>query len=405
MPNNFYSMTAGEQWRSIVIHCKIRDSSMILDILGSPIPKESLLEIFPNAGRTNKVFEDDTRITMPLSQLRALEDSLSNERSEYDVRKTKRQMDQNNKRIKAPVEYAATQDNLETDVHPRLLHNFTLVDPVKVSEDMTRNNVQPIPTDLYPLQHINGGGCITLKGWFEAANLGSTTISLKDFLLKNALRANSGARRVTSGQDNGTHFLESEIPLEEVTCLGDCMEGFCMLMLARSRACPADCSMEPINRFISAHVYFIGDTKHKPDGVNPGVFSAAFIDHVLKQNGLRYSTKMPFLVYTELHQTLDEFKMTIKGTRSNDNQRQDHKHNNKQNNKNTRSKGKDGNSTLTCFRFNNPKGNQCSKSDGECTGKHGAVYRHLCNFKFSGGNTCNKPHPVSQHGTNFKKED
>ena len=389
MPENFEDMAPEDQWRAVVIHCKIKDASNIMDILSTPIPKESLLTVFPNAGRGSKVFDDVSKITMPLSQLRALEESLANDNMDGDVRKTRRQMDMNNKRLQAPVKYEEITDDLTKDCHPRLFHNFPLVDPMDLFKSMAKQKIIPIATDLYPLHHINGGGCVTMKGWFEAANLGSTTISIKDFLLKNALRANSGARRITSGQEGGSHFIETDVPFKEVTGLQDCMEAFSLLMMIRRRACPADLSLEPLHRFLAVHAYFCGDKEFRPQNVNAGAFSAGLIDKILHLNGMRYNTRMPFLSYSELYNELKEYKMTFRDTRTNELP----KHDNKPNNSNSRA-GKGNNA---CFKYNSPKGNTCKTSGSECTGKYGAQFKHLCNCKHPDGNLCNQSHPASQH--------
>lgn len=239
MPANFMTLTPEDQWRNVVVHCKIRDSSNINDILNTPIPKESLMAVFPNAGRIAKAFDDIGKITMPLSQLRALEDSLANDQSDVDSRKTRRQMDANNKQVQMLVKYEAMTDDLSADCYPRLLYNFPLMDPAEIFTSMAKKRIIPIASDMYPLHHINGGGCVTLKGWFEVANLGSTTISIKDFLLKNALRSNSGARRITTGQEGGAHFLETDAALQEATSAKETAKAFSMLMILRHRACPA----------------------------------------------------------------------------------------------------------------------------------------------------------------------
>lgn len=400
MPANFMALTAEDQWRSVVVHCKIRDSSNINDILNTPIPKESLMAVFPNAGRIAKVFTDIGKITMPLSQLRALEDSLANEQSEVDSRKTRRQMDANNKRIQMPVKYEATTDDLSADCHPRLLYNFPIKDPMEIFTSMAKKRIIPIASDLYPLHHINGGGCVTLKGWFEVANLGSTTISIKDFLLKNALRTNSGARRITTGQEGGAHFMETSVALQEATSAKECAEAFSMLLILRHRACPADCSLEPLFRFLNIHLFFVGDKEFKPESVNAGAFAAGFIDTVLHLNGMRFNTRMPFLSYAELYNVLREYKMTVKDTRGNENSRQDHKQGHSQQKQWSQNKG----TPMFCHRFNNEKGNLCRVTDGDCTGKFGKTFKHLCNFKYPNGNMCKKAHPASKHKTKQEAE-
>ena len=360
------------------------------------------MAVFPNAGRIAKAFDDIGKITMPLSQLRALEDSLANDQSDVDSRKTRRQMDTNNKRVQMPVKYEAMTDDLSADCYPRLLYNFPLMDPAEIFTSMAKKRVIPIASDMYPLHHINGGGCVTLKGWFEVANLGSTTISIKDFLLKNALRSNSGARRITTGQEGGAHFLETDAALQEATSAKETAEAFSMLLILRHRACPADCSLEPLLRFMSIHLFFVGDKEFKPESVNAGAFSAGFIDTVLHLNGMRFNTRMPFLGYAKLYNVLREYKMTVMDVRGNEYNKQEHKQGYPKQKHENQNKGKTN--TFFCHRFNNEKGNLCNSNDGECRGKFGQEFKHLCTFKFSSGHMCKKAHPASKHKTKQEAE-
>lgn len=306
VPENFYLMSPPEQWSQCISACDISDNTSLHRILSSPMPILSLKAIFPNAAQSG-AFSDPTKLTMQLRNLRSLEESLRSDAT-GPTRGTK-QLERNNLKIKDPVAYPAEVDDMDTQIHSRLWANLPVTEPSKIYQMMAEKNIQPRAHNSYKLSHINGAGCVTNKGWVEAHNLGSTVISLKDFCRKNYIKANSGAaRRWKAESEEGENVFEVETKLEDIEDLSEFFEAWCMCRLIKKRACPIDPSLEPLERFLAKHCFFIS-SKEKPDKMNPGRFCAGFCDYVMQTNGARFASGEPFLHFNQLPDQLKDFQM------------------------------------------------------------------------------------------------
>lgn len=343
--------------------------------------KTGLAQIFKLAAK-KQVFNDITKITMTLGALVTMEDSLRSSKKETNLRKNKNQLIENKELLDNPVQYKECVDNVKTDIHERLFHNFPLLSAGTMFQKIAQSKVTSIPTDQYNMNHINGAGCVTTRGIFEAHDLSSTSITLKDFVKKNASKANSGARKFVGGMDQGVPFVESDVQLEEITDMEECMEAFTMLLAVRKRACMVDCSLEPLQRFLARRAWFIWDKEYKPTNVSSAKFCAAFIDFVLQQNGARFQAELSFLTYNEMTDALKEFKMNIRGA---DNPRAAYGNQNKK---------PQGLQPKLCLYFNKPAG--CNTKGRSCSTKFGVKYLHLCNVE-TNGTVCRGEHAAMNH--------
>lgn len=357
------------------------------------MPKKSLEEIFYMAARKN-IFNDITKITMSLGQLMGLEESLRNAKKEVSLKRNRQQLLENKELFDTPVIYKQSADDIKSSIHERLLYNFPLMDPGLMFQMMTDTKQTSIPTEQYNMNHIAGAGCVTTRGIFDAHDPSATGITLKDFVKKNAIKVNSGARKFVGGMEEGTPFIESEVQLEEITEMGECMEAFFMVDAYKRRACMVDCSLEPLRRFLARRAFFIWDKEFRPSDVPAAKFCAGFIDYVMQQNAARFQAKLPFLVYTDMADTVKDFKMNIRGvdnTKSGPNN-QNGNQRFRQQNKNFSNKQRND---KVCGFFNRAAG--CNIKGKECTTKKGVTYLHLCNFETANGVMCRGDHPATQH--------
>ncbi len=393
IPEDFLKWKADDQWVFVCEKFNVSNKMNIIQILKTtPMPKSSLEQIFYMAARKN-IFNDITKITMSLGQLMGLEESLRCSKKEINLKRNKQQLLENKELFETPVNYKQSVDDIRKNIHERLLHNFPLMDPGQMFQMMTDMKLTAIPTEQYGMNHIAGAGCVTTRGIFDAHDPSATGITLKDFVKKNAIKVNSGARKFVGGLEEGSPFIESEVQLEEITEIGECMEALFMLDAYKRRACMVDCSLEPLRRFLARRAWFIWDKEFRPTDVSPAKFCAGFIDYVTQQNAARFQAKLPFLVYTDMADTVKDFRMNIRGidntktgaNNQNGNQRF------KQHNKNFPKQKHD----KICGYFNRTPG--CNIKGKECSTKKGGTYLHVCNFETASGVMCRGDHPAFNH--------
>lgn len=329
---------------------------------------------------------------MPISQLRLLN---NNAKKEFDptIAHTKRDIKQlavNNKNILVPRKFEGTDDMLDK-IHPRLFYNAPLTESGKLFQMMARNkHMKPVTTDQYNLNHMNGAGCITTKGWFDAHDLESHSVTSKNYCHKNFNKGMSGNRRFIFGQEDHDGTIETEISLDECEDVSEAMECLVMIAAARRRANILDYSLEPLQRYLARNTWFMSHPD-RPSNVSAGRFAAGFIDHVLKNNAARFQSVQPHLNYNQMDDIMKEFKMTCKF--NNRPFGQGSRNNKDQGNKNSGNKDANNSNKPPCHYFNQPAGCKFKK---KCrTGPH------LCSVQIGANKTCQKEHPAHLHDAKF----
>lgn len=403
VPANFFLLSPQEQWKLTVELCDFSDHTSVLRVLNSPIPIESIKVIFPNAAFSG-AFEDSSKITMELMHLRKLDETLGS--ADVEGSRSAKQLAKNNLRIKQEIRYHEELDDSDSKIHRRLFSNHPYTEPTKLFQSLATNNVKPVAHNIYKLSHINGAGCVTTRGWFEAHNLASTTISLKDFHRKNYVKTNSGAaKRWKSGAEGVDNVFECEITLDEIDDLGEFFEAWFMLRLIKGRACMIDSSLEPLDRFLSKNVYFMS-SKDKPSSMNPGKFCAGFVDAVIQINGARFASGESFLTYNMLQDALKDYQMPLMradnpggggGGGGNGGGGRGGRGGGRGGGAQRPSPGPSGSGAQpdsVCKFFNTEKG--CNYSSGAYCEWNNKRYLHLCNVK-ENGQICRAKHTASKH--------
>lgn len=355
----------------------------------TPISKDAIKAIFPFAAQQG-IFEESSCLTMPVSQLRQTN---ANAKKELDpatanIKKDKKQMDLNNLNILIPREFTGTED-MQENIHPRLFYNAPIMDSGKLFQMLARNkDKKPLATDQYNLNHINGAGCITTKGWFDAHDLESHSVTSKNYCNKNFNKVMSGGRRFVFGKDDQEGSIETEIALDECEEVSEAMECLLMISAARRRANILDYSIEPLQRYLARNTWFMSHPD-RPQHVPAGRFCAGFIDFVLKQNAARFHSVQPHLYYNQMDDMLKEFKMNCKFSNTNFEQGSRNIKNLGNKNGNSRNTGKNGKQTSKpCWYYNTQRG---CRNKTDCT-----TGPHVCSVKTS-GRLCGQAHPAHLH--------
>ena len=196
-----------------------------------------------------------------------------------------------------PVQVAAGPDNRCDVLHPARF----LGGAVCNSAELFQKAREVLgPGGVTPLANFDTGvfglpGCVTMRGWKEIQNPGSSHLTLKLFSPNNLHSSTGSTRRLTlADTDGGINVGEH---LKEITDLEE-------LKLAMRALCMASLLATPWNHSffaVDGGLHLINYGAHELAGFpNRAETLVKFINHIFELNAIAWTQKKPFLTAAEI---------------------------------------------------------------------------------------------------------
>jgi len=246
----------------------------------------------------------------------------------------------------------------------------------------------------YDMHSIGLAGHVTMKGWAELHDPGSTNLQLKLFSINNCGKKISIKNNM---------LLEDD--LVDIAELGEFKTALRTLREAMAFCNPWNKSISAIEGFFMQNNFCSADL----DGVDKqAVLLTQFVDYVLRENANKWKGQEDFLTTGDLKATWEAFfgarpqAMLAKAKRGQNahqfnsyqkqynrqqfgQQHQPQQYQNNQQQQNKNSGGVGGLNVVPAMYFEdicvNFNMGRCLKSQGNCTTKKGRALRHVCNFR------------------------
>ena len=212
-------------------------------------------------------------------------------------------------------------DNKTDKIHPVRYDRFPVCSSQELfqmaAEHWEVKKVELLPIKNYDLSSLNIPNTVCDKGWEEAHNPGSTSITMKYYMKENFVKQTGSTKWNLAVDEDGNQLPQSSVAWEEVDSMEKFHNTFFVLKIVRVRALPWDRSIEVIELYLIDQFWFLKNPAH--NGFHrfcaQGIFCSGFVDYCLQDNGARFNAKKEHITSREIDSTFNAYCRSLGSTK------------------------------------------------------------------------------------------